>query len=119
MRRAQDRRATVIAAVVEQSWQRKLLYTPSGPIEVFLHLGTGWVLSPVVEGWIATHSITAAIVRGTETGARVFGCERPRVFADKTEAMLELERLCPDCYAVDWVKAPCESCEGTGKLGPK
>lgn len=97
----------MIAAVVSLRWEPKLLECPTGPVEVFLHYGTGWVLSPVPSGWIAAHSITGAIVRaGT----------RPRVWVDKTRAMLELEQLCPDCYAVD-LAALCKSCEGTGQLG--
>jgi hypothetical protein len=102
-----DWRATVIAAVVARRWEPKLLYSPNGPVEVLLHMGTGWALSPVPNGWIAVHSITAVIVRDGLL---------PRVWQDKTAAMVELEITCPDCYGVD-LPAPCASCEGSGRLG--
>lgn len=111
----------MIADVTGRSWQKKLLHSPSGPIEVLLHLATGWVLAPVPAGWIGTHSITGALIRETltapgPTGAPIHVGTRPRVWEDRTAAMLELEHICPDCYGVD-LPAPCETCEGSGRLG--
>lgn len=104
-----DRRATVIADVVASNWRPQILESDAGPVEVLLHLGTGWALAAVPHGWIALHNLTAIIVREGLL---------PRVWKDKTTAMLELERLCPDCYGVD-LPAPCATCEGTGELGAR
>lgn len=90
------------------NWHQKLLDVGNGPVEVMLHMETGWVVSAVSDGWVGVHGVHAALVR-TEQGA-------PRVWADRDAAMLELETLCPDCYGVD-LPAPCATCEGTGRLG--
>lgn len=102
----QDRRAAMISEVVSLAWQKKLITTDSGPVDVWLHLDTGWMLAPVPNGWIGTHRITGALIRDGS---------KPRIWADRTEAMLELEHICPDCYGLD-LSAPCTTCDGTGKL---
>jgi hypothetical protein len=85
-----------------------LLDMPEGPIEVFLDLQTGWVVFDANDGtWIASHAVTAVVVRD-DAG-------KPRRWENRASAMLELERLCPDCYAIE-LPAPCATCEGTGEL---